>query len=617
MADVVKIAGIAKERIASICGVPHIKRVVGVDFLVIIFGSVMGFLFPDDLGVADGHTVDGEGVVSGDSEKYIATVSKDHADGAQLVSGAAEVVMSNPDELVVKPESTPDTLVVLGKVETGEELITDQGSCVAGDVTNNTASSVINNTSGTSYGPQTAFSSSRIYTGVGFTPTKSTIKNISFYASSVTGDVTVKAAVFANDWETQIGEWGAEHTFTATGKHTIPVGPNLVSSGAPCTILVKTVTHNDNYVNCDEITASEFPGIESRRGSSLPLPSGSVNEDWKIEIEEETVEYIVDISAAAFSAAPTTVFRKPSPSMKLGYGVTGEHIGPEEVLTLGTGSTESSLVFESSESIKDKIFTIGGSHNTLICDAVEVEVTEVSENTSTVSDTYEQAGSQGDAENTAFWSGVNLIVPNGARVTHLGMSNTGVAASGDIILYRVDEEATDAHTAGGSYVIVAKAAISYSGSGSYEYTELGAPYDIPEDGKEYRIGVKLSSGPFGRISGSGIHSTSISGSVGETFLADLDTYEPMLGAKSDYETYTTTATLTAPLASVPTEVKIPNRLFGTPCNISAEIVPEGLRLKGEKIVFPDNPSLRSMAMAVKVSAGKRVQDFKITPERMG
>lgn len=105
-----------------------------------------------------------------------------------------------------------------------------------------------------------------------------------------------------------------------------------------------------------------------------------------------TVEHILDdVSIAAnqviseatvtpsLPAVPTRVFVVPDIQIALGAGFTGEYLGQEVELTLNGTSTVSSLVFTSTESIKNKIFITGGRHNNLVCDGVNATVAGVSE----------------------------------------------------------------------------------------------------------------------------------------------------------------------------------------------------------------------------------------------
>ncbi|WP_320169538.1 hypothetical protein [Maridesulfovibrio sp.] len=278
-------------------------------------------------------------------------------------------------------------------------------------------------------------------------------------------------------------------------------------------------------------------------------------------------------------------------------------------------STASALVFTSAESIAPKIYTEGGKHNTIKIDGVEHAVSGVSEVDNSSATTTEETGTKTDVSDTAFWSGTGLVVPNGRTVAEIGMANTGSAAVAKVILYRVDTETAEQSTASGSYETVASVDISYSGSGDYEYVALETPYLIPEDGKEYRLGMLLSSGTFSRNDGaSGIHSTAVTGVVGQTFTADLDTYQPFVGAKTSDPLFVTTATLAEPLAAAPAgteSVVIPDRCTLIPDSQTTEATSEGVKTTASVVSFENDPDLKRLAMAANGPDGLTFKSGKI------
>ncbi|WP_319764529.1 discoidin domain-containing protein [Maridesulfovibrio sp.] len=129
MAEIVKVCGVARDKIASICGIQNIKRICSIDFLVVVFGTLMSFLIPDDMEITEGHTVEGSTIISGDPDKWIATKSKDHADGKQLVSAIMKYLLTNPVVMEIQVESTASVLKVTCAIAIlpGHFVITDQG----------------------------------------------------------------------------------------------------------------------------------------------------------------------------------------------------------------------------------------------------------------------------------------------------------------------------------------------------------------------------------------------------------------------------------------------------------------------------------------------------------
>ena len=164
--------------------------------------------------------------------------------------------------------------------------------------------------------------------------------------------------------------------------------------------------------------------------------------------------------------------------------------------------------------------------------------------------TYQESGTPADdIVNSNLWSSINLTVPNGERVTKLGFKNSGQAASGTLIIYRVDTETTVVPGSSGSYETVAAVNFVYGESGSYEFFELAEPYLIPSDGKQYRLGVLVASGYLGKVDGAGsvgIYTSEQSSVVGDVWGAELDTYLSTVGAITSDLAYSVSVSPTLP-----------------------------------------------------------------------
>ncbi|WP_031485697.1 LamG domain-containing protein [Maridesulfovibrio frigidus] len=101
-----------------------------------------------------------------------------------------------------------------------------------------------------------------------------------------------------------------------------------------------------------------------------------------------TAEEVLDVMSwtnPTFSApislplAPVKAFKKSVVGATIAIGATDEILSKETPLTLGVGSTTSSIVLTSDTSIKDKIYTDGSIHKNIKCDGQVVAVASVIE----------------------------------------------------------------------------------------------------------------------------------------------------------------------------------------------------------------------------------------------
>lgn len=395
---------------------------------------------------------------------------------------------------------------------------------------------------------------------------------------------------------------------------------------APAT---STGTNNTNQFASGEMeivqTSGEFENIANASVSGFDTTTlvevgdevvTDTGESTVTDVTQGTTDYTATLSPE-LPGAPTKVFKKNSDlSMKLGAGITDEYLGPEVPLTWGTGSTTSDLVFESSESIKDKIYVNGGLHNDIEIDGVSHDVSAVSETPSTTSQTYitpEEATASFSVTGEDIFVDLTSNLPNDKKITHLGVATNGTASTGNtnalVILKRLGDKSVE---------VVLREEVELAATTGIQFFELSGGGFTGDGSSTYYAGYENLSGQPGGlkyISGQWRKAGDF-GPVGSTISGLTDGIAFLVFHKYEETTYTTTATLTTPLAEAPagTEViTIPDRCLYTPAGYT-HTVTTLYKILADKITPTADPNLKRFAMRVAGPAGLTFTSAKIYTE---
>ena len=538
MSEVVKILGIPKNLIASICGVTKITRVVGIDFLVIIFGTVMSFLVPSEVVVDDIHTVDGDSVVSGDGDKWIATVSKDHADGKQLVSGTPEVIVTSEFPII---EASKDHVKTSKKPKKGMAFIWNGGRDYFCDVTDvsinvpdvlssvdkwygasNTLGSGVTVTNGITSSSATimwyqslageidiewtyaAIATSTVYGLVPSSKPHTGSENYIFNYATV-DDLVAEAFTFY----AMSGQWQYPSQTVDTFKGTPVAGETVFritrDSDDLCTL----------YVDGVAIASKTLAGAMNFWASTH---ANVVNmDDFKIcGVSNPMYEVVIDLAEA-----PTKMFEDPTQG---------------EIMAVGAGTSNTS--FESSDEVKpgDEFESDKGKFKAVTVTSSPVNVDSILINDPTGAMAFP----------SFFIDRVNKL-PNGAPISHLGiLSSVAQGCEGLSIIHNY----SDANAS-----IMAKTnAITHTGAG-YEYFEIAdGPYTVPETGDFYFQVRGIGNASFKTVpSGDALSRVTADQGVGGSYYTSLSTTAPCGAYRSEGVNYTADITA-AGLTEAPTTV---------------------------------------------------------------
>ncbi len=629
MAEVVKVCGVLKSKIASVCGIQNIKRICNVDFLVVVFGTVMSFLVPDDMDMTEGHTIEGDTIISGDPDKWIATKSKDHADDKQLVSAVMKFLLTNPVELIVQAESTATVLKVTSAVviAAGNLVITDQGRAQVSAVTDH---------------------GNNLYTLT--LATALTAAPAKVYLDPLKDPATVRVGAGAE------GEYlGPKKVLSlkkgVPGSNILPTMTGPSTNG--CTITASAeagwfawkvgnkVYGNDMWVahvTAGVVTTADltftFSSVKTASGLRFILgPFDGASSDYQcrtVEVFLDGVSYktfnMGDLSTGPRSRDLLFGENKSFTVMKLrcSNSTSGKWIGSRDIEILGAGtsapSTKKVLVVVGSESNKDKILKADGGHKTILVAGTEHEVESVGETVGAASDKSILPVMIGGTTDGVTMSAVNQSSNHLAYQCADGVSATyfaGTTSWADIMVtFQVVKKLTKIKLGmrsgggGGNHVFLPRTIIIQGRMNPIDdfvdIKTITTPSWGEADYRTFELGEVSSYKEFKLRLFNPENSSSL-------VVERLE----LLTSSTLYET---TINLKNELDSVPaaeTEVAIPDCLLDVPCALTCAIVAGGIEISGEKIVFENNPALRSMAMAAKIPAGWKIKDLKIIPERMG
>ncbi|CCO25098.1 hypothetical protein [Maridesulfovibrio hydrothermalis] len=549
----------------------------------------------------------------------------------QIVSAQMEIAQTS-DMLSVLDGTTASVLKVSEEVVQGDELVTDQGGVVAGAVTDENVPASINvadssstwsisdkvatkNTGSYSWGSTSpSYSSGKRYLEVWSTGTTSA----SYYFGVGVCPATLDASLFTYAQNLVQGTDGIYYymrTNPLTDKFMVALdvddgkvwfGSNGTwNTGDPSTGTDPTYTFAPGQPY-KFLIQMEGVGYEATAKTTFQAvaylpPTGFSNADAK--------EYIVDISSAGFISVPAVAAKKSNAQLALGAGITGEHIGVEEPITLGTGSTTSALVLSSTESIKDKIFVTGGLNNNINADSTVVDVASVSENivagplanvvpamTSNTTDGFTVISPTDDADDIAMWNSCDGSA-EGLSVWYIAAFPSPLRGTitfdkaYDVVGYRIRTRIgnTVPTRMPKDWTVRNQAdAIVDTRSGEIDWLDEWREYifSTPQNMTEFTLDIT-----------SVVNSTSFEIGAIEVLVAT--------------EEYTTTVNLVTPLAQVPTTVAIPDRYTLTPAGITSQIVGAEQKVTAESISLPDNSDLKRLAMAVKGPAGTTFKSGKI------
>ncbi len=288
--------------------------------------------------------------------------------------------------------------------------------------------------------------------------------------------------------------------------------------------------------------------------------------------------------------------------------LVGNYVGCNIIEILAPGlSTTSDLILESTQSIKDKIYTAGGLHNNIEIDGVSHDVASVSEVVNSQLQYHEQSGTIGQyATDTGLWVNEDVVIPAGSIVTALG-NDSNLSSVVKVALFRKISPALLEVAA------IASGTNNTTGSG-YQYFNLDTPFAVPDDGCDYIVGVAVSSGSYGRAAGTGLYASGFNANAGDTIGVSSNTNYPFVGAQCEYKTYSSTAKLTTLLAQPPAGnevVVIPNRCALAPSSLAAQIAGNELKISADMITLVNDPALRRLAMTVKGSPDMRFKSGRM------
>ncbi|WP_432736470.1 hypothetical protein [Maridesulfovibrio sp. FT414] len=563
------------------------------------------------------------------------TTGLNNPSGKSLVSGTPEVEIHG-SELSVLAGTTASTLKLGGVVAQGDVLVTDLGETVVQSIEHSPAQEIetVSHTAGTS--PYTCAN----YMGIKYTATKASFKSISFQGDAMQGAfVTLGAQIWNEDQTVQIAGNGATVNRSSAGWVTLDFAENIVTPGTTYWLIMEFTEHDAakywNMVNGGDAAAV----LSSARGAAVPL-SETMGADWNVKVVEADAAHNTVSIFPALAGAPTKVFKKADVSLKLGAGAAGEYLGPEVVLTWGAGATVSDLVFTSSNSIKDKMYTAGGLHNNLMVAGQDAAVSGVSESINSEASTPLSALATN-------WLGSSDTVGGGVTVTGDDVNLTACSVLDHILsgpfelAFKVQSLGASScfgllpsdhvHTGSENYLFgVADADWATTVFGFYAYA---GNYAYPKQGGTEAAGAytdtstvfkfkRLADGTCQFIVDNVVKAARVfSGEVkfwaSAHFPADPTLEIVDFSANSVLPTvYTTTATLITPLAQAPTgaeTVVIPDRCVNPSAIASCVISGSALKYTGTKVAFAD-PAVKRLALKVSGDASLRAKAAKIYTE---
>ncbi|WP_421901314.1 hypothetical protein [Maridesulfovibrio sp.] len=282
-------------------------------------------------------------------------------------------------------------------------------------------------------------------------------------------------------------------------------------------------------------------------------------------------------------------------------GTVYREIG-ELALFYDSSLSTTAIVVESSDSIKDQIFTANGLHNNLLVDGKNVNATGASEAVVAYLKEIDFPGEiKGATPGSGFQSwhmnksdritGVSVI--NG-----IGLKSKDAMVSGDGYLGLFRENTDD-----GTLTLVKRVPLVHSGGEAFETVEFDAPYQA-DSNSGYIIGAaNIASAKYinytsnkARLSYSFSESSPVEGT---TFTPNVvsDGNTPMFCYSTPANKFTTTINIPEQ-EQIPTSVAIPDRCTLAPASYTCDLNGDDLKVTGAEIALEDNPDLKRLAMAV-------------------
>ena len=305
------------------------------------------------------------------------TIGLNNPSGKLIVSGRPEFEIMGA-ELNLLEGTDENTIVIDEVIESGQEIVTEKGISKADTVANES----------TVTGPVAVFPA----------------QSLSYSGGSNCGSYTDPTHLYINTSESYScapkGTAGTLIFILSKVHHGLKyiefegISSEIARTVDNCTVSVKkgedaewthiadlNFTWNASKLKTtkDISQSVEFDQIKyeykhtSADGDSFPVVFRSI-----AYVYENNIKFVVQL-ASSLSSVPTKVFKKPAVGATIGIGATDEPINQETELTLGEGSTISSIVLTSGTSIKDKIYTDASIHKSLKCDGQVVAVESVSE----------------------------------------------------------------------------------------------------------------------------------------------------------------------------------------------------------------------------------------------
>ncbi|MBI9110317.1 hypothetical protein [Maridesulfovibrio ferrireducens] len=337
--------------------------------------------------------------------------------------------------------------------------------------------------------------------------------------------------------------------------------------------------------------------------------------------DELELYYATVITALALPAAPTKAFMKPVVGATIGTGATDEPINPETVLTLGEGSTTSSIVLTSDTSIKDKIYTDGSIHKKIKCDGQVVAVESVSEEVSSIPSSPSLAEQSIIADQgTYFYSSRSGTNVTGNPFTALSTETGSLQFYAD----QVEPGALNVDYLGvnfGSSQVVTGLEIKNYSSSSHIVSQIMIQksadgvvwvdvqlFDIPTAAKIYKLVFESAhEEKQWRI----LAKANTNGGTAYGWVIPYARWTTEILPPANL--YKTTVNLTTPLAQIPTTVALAD-CFSLPSAIESCVINgSALKFTGTKVDISD-PAVKRLALKLVGADSLRVKAAKIYTE---
>jgi len=210
--------------------------------------------------------------------------------------------------------------------------------------------------------------------------------------------------------------------------------------------------------------------------------------------------------------------------------------------------------------------------------------------TETLTNCEGAATSQTSSVTTLVYVDNNFTIPNSVFVQSLGtLIPDGVAASGVLYLLRKNADSTLTRVASVNY--------SATGTASKQYFALSAPYQVPNDGLEYYVGIQLISGTYSWETGNGL-TIPADPVEGTDYVAGANTGFVSVAAQSAVYA----ATLESPLTGVPTKaIKQTDVVLNVGAGITGEYI-------GPETALALSTGTPSSTLEVNVESSESVKD---------